>query len=201
VGSGGSLTLPADRRLAVGLASLAVSEAAGGRLDLGAGQLTIAAGGMTAADLRADILAGRNGGGWNGTAGIMSSAVAAAPSGTRAVGYFIAGDGTARVSFAAPGDGDLSGQVNVFDLLGIDSAGTFGTGQPSIWSQGDFNYDGVTNIFDLLAIDTAGAYGTGDYFPAASASASFVAVPEPGLLSLLAAAATLAAVTRSRRDS
>ncbi|MFZ9015890.1 MAG: aconitase family protein, partial [Ilumatobacteraceae bacterium] len=43
-----------------------------------------------AADLRADIIAGRNGGGWNGTTGITSS-TAAASGGTRAVGYVVAG--------------------------------------------------------------------------------------------------------------
>jgi hypothetical protein len=163
--------------------------------------VTVAAGGITAADLRADIIAGRNGGAWNGANGIMSSTAAAAPGGTRAVGYFIAGDGTTRVSFAAPGDGDLNGQVNVFDLLGIDSAGKFGTGQPSVWSEGDFNYDGVANVFDLLAVSTAEVFGEGGYLPDSRTALDAVAVPEPGtelVVSAIMASALLARRTRRR---
>jgi autotransporter-associated beta strand protein len=154
----------------------------GGRLDLGAGEVAVASGGITAEDLRADIVAGRNGGAWDGSTGIMSSA-AAGSGGTRAVGYVVAADGSAKVSFAAPGDTDLNGQVNVFDLIGIDSAGKFGNGQPAVWNQGDFNYDGVANVFDLIGIDSSGAYGTGPYFPAgptvAGGLGQVAAVPEP----------------------
>ena len=194
VSTGGTMALPQDARVTVAVGSLAVTETSGGgRLDLGAGEVTVAAGGIAAADLRADIIAGRNGGAWDGPSGIISTAAAAAPGGTRAVGYFIAGDGTTRVSFAAPGDGDLSGQVNVFDLLGIDAAGRFGTGQPADWSQGDFNYDGVTNVLDLIAIDTAGAFGAGDYFPAGPSAAAVAAVPEPRLVPAVAVALAVAA--------
>jgi hypothetical protein len=104
------------------------------------------------------------------------------------------------VAFAAPGDGDLSGQVNVFDLLEIDSAGKFGNGTPSDWSQGDFNYDGVTNVFDLLAIDTAGAYGQGSYLPTAAVSATVTAVPEPSTYAIaLAGLACGGYLVRRRR--
>jgi hypothetical protein len=92
------------------------------------------------------------------------------------------------VGYAAVGDVDLSGAVNVFDLVSINSAGKYGSGSASVWSQGDFNYDGVTNVFDLVGINTAGAYGRGNYFPAASVSATgfgaVSAVPEPASLSL-----------------
>ena len=187
-------------------ASLAVDETSGGgRLDLGAGQLTIAAGGISAADLRVDIIAGRNGGTWNGETGIVSSTAAAAPGGVRAVGYVVAGDGSARVSFAAPGDTDLSGQVNVFDLVSIDSAGKYGSGQSADWSQGDFNYDGITNVFDLVSIDTAGAYGAGNYFPAEPSAASLggrvAAVPEPHLLAVALSAGLALGCVSARLQS
>ena len=190
VSGGGEMTLPADGRLVVAAGGLTVEET-GGRLDLGAGAVTIAAGG--GAGLREAIIAGRNGGGWNGSAGILSAA-AADSGGTRAVGYVVAGDGSAEVSFAAPGDVDLSGTVDVFDLVVIDAAGTFGSGEPSVWSQGDFNYDGLTTIFDLVAIDTGGAFGAGNYFPAAPTDplASVATVPEPaGQLLLMAALAAV----------
>ena len=189
IGAGGQMSLVQDARVAVSVGGLAVDQAVGGgRLDLGAGQVSIAAGGISAADLRADIIAGRNNGSWNGATGIMSS-TAAATSG-RAVGYVVNGDGSARVSFAASGDVDLNGQVNVFDLVSINSSGRYGTGTASVWSQGDFNYDGVTNVFDLVGVNTAGAYGRGNYFPAAPAAGGLghAAVPEPAGIGLLAAA-------------
>ena len=202
VRTGGAVTLPSAARLLVSTPGLTVDEAPGGGvLNLGAGQVTIAAGGITAAALRADIIAGRNGGAWNGTTGINSS-VAAASGGTRAVGYVVDGDGAARVSFAASGDVDLSGAVNVFDLVSINSSGRYGTGSASVWSQGDFNYDGVTNVFDLVAVNTAGVYGQGNYFPSAlGAVGNLAPVPEPSLAvgPILAAGLTGLRLLRKRR--
>ncbi len=202
VGAGGQMSLVQDARVTVSVGGLSVDQAGGGgRLDLGAGQVSIAAGGISAADLRADIIAGRNGGAWNGAAGITSS-TAAASGGTRAVGYVVAGDGSAKVSFAASGDVDLSGAVNVFDLVSINSSGKYGTGQASVWNQGDFNYDGSTNVFDLVSVNTAGVYGQGNYFPASPSAGSLgsvAAVPEPASFALVAAAAVAGAWASRRR--
>jgi fibronectin-binding autotransporter adhesin len=202
VGSGGQMSLAQSARVIVGVGGLSVAESSGGgRLDVGAGQVSIAPGGITAADLRADIIAGRAGGAWTGLTGITSS-TAASSGGTRAVGYVVAADGSAKVSFAASGDVDLSGAVNVFDLVSINSAGKYGTGTSAVWNQGDFNYDGVTNVFDLVSVNTAGVYGQGNYFPAAPSVAgvgSVAAVPEPGLTGLaIMAALGAAACARAR---
>ena len=111
----------------------------------------------------------------------------------------VAGDGSAKVSFAAPGDTDLNGAVDVFDLVSVNSSGKYGTGAEANWSQGDFNYDSVTNVFDLVGINSAGAYGQGNYFPAASAGTGGVAaVPEPTTWTVLLAAAGAAAALRRR---
>jgi autotransporter-associated beta strand protein len=180
IASGGLMSLPEGSRMTVALGGLDVDQASGGRLDLGAGQVTIAAGGTTAAALRADIMAGRSGGSWSG-GGIISTA-AAASSGTRTVGYLLGADGVATVSFAAAGDTNLDGQVNVFDLVGIMSAARYGTGSAAIWSQGDFNYDGLTDVFDLVGIATSGTYGNGSYLSFGSpptVSGGVAIVPEP----------------------
>jgi autotransporter-associated beta strand protein len=202
IGAGGEMSLAQDARVAVAVGGLAMDETgAGGRLDLGAGQVTIAAGGITAADVRAYIIAGRNNGAWNGTTGIMSS-TAASSGGTRAVGYVVAGDGSATVTYSAAGDVDLSGQVNVFDLVSINSSGKYGTGTSAVWSQGDFNYDSVTDVFDLVGINTAAVYGQGNYFPAAPTAGSLggpAAVPEPTSWLLVASGLAGLAVARRRR--
>jgi autotransporter-associated beta strand protein len=185
VGPGGLLQLSSTSRVTMEAGRLSVTEAFGGGLvDLGAGELRIAAGGITAANLRVDILAGRNGGSWNGTAGITSSIARASAGGARTVGYLVSAAGNATVSLAAPGDTNLDGQVNIFDLVSINGAGTYGTGQPAVWSEGDFTYDGVTDIFDLVAIGGGDAYGRGNYFPQAAAGTAAAAVPEPAFYSV-----------------
>ena len=199
VDGGGAMALPQASRVTVSVGSLAVAETAGGgQVNVGSGQISIAAGGITEAALRADLIAGRNGGAWNGTTGIMTTAAAG---GTRGLGYVISPGGVARVSFAAAGDVDLAGTVDVFDLVSINSGGAYGTGGASNWARGDFNYDGVTNVFDLVAINGGGAYGRGNYFPAAPTVAgglAATAVPEPGSIGLLCMAVAAAALATGR---
>ena len=122
-----------------------------------------------------------------GTTGITSAAARSSSGGSRTVGYAVAPDGAARVAFAAPGDTDLDGTVNVFDLVAINGSGTYGTGRPAVWDEGDFNYDGVTTVFDLVEIGGSGAYGRGRYTPPEAGISAAAAVPEPsGLPPLLA---------------
>ena len=197
VGAGGTLSVaPA---VAAEVAGLTLDPA--GLVDLTSGRLVIG-GDATAGDLRAAIIAGRAGGTWNGTTGITSSTAAAL--GARGVGYVVRGDGSATVSFAAPGDTDLSGAVNVFDLVNINSSGKYGNASASNWADGDMNYDGVTNVFDLVAVNGGGAYNQGNYLPAPPpASGSVAAVPEPTLFLPWAAAgiATACLIRRSQSGS
>jgi hypothetical protein len=128
------------------------------------------------------------------------SSLAAGSNGTRAVGYVTDESGGFRVSLAAPGDTNLDGSVNLFDVMSIANSGVYGTGEASVWGQGDFNYDGVANLFDILALLDSGEYNQGGYFAAAAvseASLSPTAVPEPSLW--LVAACGLGGLLASRR--
>lgn len=187
VGVMGRLTLAADAPTTIAVGSLVVDAEAGGFVDLGSGRIEIAAD-ATEAALRADVLAARGTGSWNGGVGIGSSAAGLAD-GARTIGYTVAANGSAVVAFAAPGDLNLDGVVNAFDLIAIQSSSAFGTSNAATWAQGDMNYDGVANLFDLVAIGAGGAFGQGSYLPAASVASSAAAVPEPsGLFALVAGA-------------
>ena len=142
---GGRLTIaPGIGRVAV--ASLVASEAA--RIDVGTGGLVIAPGGTTAATIRRLLTLGRGQGNWaTTTSGIGSSS---APVGAgRGVGWLVEADGTILVSFAAPGDINLDGFVDIADLAGLLAADLFDTGSSADWSAGDFNGDGVVDPLDL----------------------------------------------------
>lgn len=176
---GGELALAAG--LSASLPGLALSD---GRVDLGTGRLAIAAAGITETDLRAYLRAGRGSGDWSGSWGITSSA--AHPAGHRGVGYRMLGADGAVVAWSAPGDSNLDGQVDIFDIGLIVAGGRFGTGLPASWEQGDVTYDGVLDTFDLVTVLAADVYGRGAYglssLPASRAvESSPAAVPEPNL--------------------
>ena len=94
---------------------------------------------------------------------------------------------------ALPGDANLDQRVNINDLTIV--LANYGQSTAMSWSTGDFNGDGKVDINDLTIVlanygSKAGASGAG----------SLAAVPEPGVLALLAAGvATLLAVVRKRR--
>ena len=158
------------------MASLDLDIDTGGFVDLGQGRIEITAD-ATEADLRANILAARGTGSWTNGIGIGSSAAGLA-SGARTIGYTVASDGSAVVAFAAPGDLDLNGYVNVFDLVVMQSSDVYGTSSAANWADGDMNYDGVANLFDLVAIGAGGAFGQGNYLAnSAGGVASTAAVP------------------------
>ena len=127
-------------------------------VDLGTGGLVVL-GGADEPTVREWILAGRTAASGSG---IRSSAVTDA---SRTIGYAVTASGTATMVFTAPGDLDLDGDVDVLDLIRLQSAGRFGTGLPAGWSQGDVDYDGRADVFDLVSIAAAGAYGAGSIVP------------------------------------
>ncbi|MFM7245543.1 MAG: autotransporter-associated beta strand repeat-containing protein, partial [Planctomycetaceae bacterium] len=169
VRAGGRLSLD------VGFAGVAMTSIALdplGRLDLGSGSITVAAGGFVADSLRQQLVAGRNDGTWDGITGIVSRAAASQVS--RAVGWSLQDDGSALVAFCAPGDTNLDGTIDILDAANFVAAGAFDAGSTASWSQGDFNYDGVVDILDAADFFGSGLFEAGFYLGAASEPASAI---------------------------
>ncbi|MEI6239400.1 MAG: aspartyl protease family protein [Planctomycetia bacterium] len=155
-----------------------------GLIDVGTATLTVAVG-LSGLTLQNQIAAGFGDGSWNGTSGITSSAAAAMP--YRAVGWVDNDDGSVTVGFAAEGDTNLDGLVDLGDLQNILASGKYGTGTGAVWSDGDFNLDGAVNLSDLQDVLASGLYGQGGY---RSRSLSRLALADPSGAGLLAGAIT-----------
>jgi len=136
-----------------------------GRIDLGAGRLTVAAGPAESA-VRQLLIDGHNGGGWNGSRGFVSRAAAAAG---RAVGYAV-DQGQVTIAYAVAGDTNLDGVVDVIDIPNLVAGFTASDGSAMTWSSGDFNYDGLVDHLDIAELLAAGVFGQGDYLSAADAA-------------------------------
>jgi len=199
--NGGRMTLPSNRQLAIAVKTLLVTEtneepSGGGRIDLGAGRINVAAAGITGGELVADIIAGRGDGSWNGSTGITSSLAAAnvAASIPRAVGWLDDGSGALTVAYSAPGDSNIDLQVDILDAANFFAGGKFDSGVLATWYEGDFGYDGLVDILDAADFLSTGLFDTGSYLslPSVQDAGSVSAVPEPnatvaaGVLLLLA---------------
>jgi hypothetical protein len=159
------------------------------------------AAGASTSSLLADLLAGRGDGTWTGS-GITSAAVAAdvAAGRARAIGWIEQADGGITFGYAAPGDTNLDGLVDISDAAHFIASGLFDTGLPATWEGGDSNYDGLVDILDAGDFLLTGLYDAGRYTGGSGLAASgVVAVPEPAAGWLLAAAA-MAAARRSFRS-
>ena len=156
--------------------------------------------GLSATDLVAEILEGRGTGSWTGTSGIMSSVAAAdvALGIPRAVGWKENGNGSLTFAFAAPGDTNIDGVVDILDAANFLAGGAYDAGTPASWYEGDFNYDGLVNVLDAADFLSTGLYDTGSYLPRASVSAVAV-VPEPATALMAATALALLACRRAAR--
>ena len=170
-----------------------------GLVDVTSGLVTVTSG-LSATDLVAEILEGRGSGSWTGTSGIMSSVAAAdvALGIPRAVGWKENGNGSLTFAFAAPGDTNIDGVVDILDAANFLAGGAFNAGTPASWYEGDFNYDGLVNVLDTADFLSTGLYDTGSYLPRASVSAVAV-VPEPATALMAAIALTLLACRRAAR--
>ncbi|MFM7205075.1 MAG: family 16 glycosylhydrolase [Planctomycetaceae bacterium] len=210
VSPGAALVVPGGIDTSVG--GLAIDS--GGRVDVGTGRLTVAAG-WTPATAYASVAAARGDGSWTRSAGVGSSAVAAAVAAAapRAVGWLDNGDGSITFGFTAPGDATLDGVIDILDAAAIIAAGRLDSATFATWAQGDFNVDGVCDVLDIAEFASTGLFDAGPIGPArldAAPEAALVtgdvavSVPEPGpaaaVLPLAAGLAWLRLRKPGRRD-
>ena len=156
-----------------------------GLVDLGDSALIIRQG-LSLSAVAAAVMQGRNGGTWDGTAGITSSSLPAANAG---VGYYQDGDGETTMAVTILGDADVDGEVDYDDYVALVAA--FGTTTGAYWQDCDTDYDGDTDVLDYVRLKqnwgqsyTGGAAGL---------------VPEPATVALLAFGAAGLVVRRRRR--
>jgi autotransporter-associated beta strand protein len=183
-----------------------ITIAAGATLNLADRNLVVT--GQTLAAVESLVVAGCNGGAWNGTGGIITSQ-ANALSGRTSLGVATADQagragGTFRgvsldaddviVMYTWGGDANLDGMITGDDYSGIDFAiqvpGAAG------WFNGDFNHDGAVTGDDYSVIDF-NLLAQGAPFPASSSSV--VAVPEPALGAFGAFGVAATVLIRRRR--
>ncbi len=195
--AGGTATLGQAGSLAV-----TAVEFAGGMLDISAGRIEIAAGGIDPTMLVAQLTAGRGAGSWTGGSGITSAAVASAVAGgdSRAVGWMANDDGSLSVAATAPGDANLDGVVDILDAALVVAADLFNKPSAAVWAQGDFTYDGVVDILDISAFLSGGLFDQGR-FGSSSVAVAVVSVPEPTVPAQALLAAVLLTMTAVRSSA
>ena len=103
----------------------------------------------------------------------------------RAIGWLDNGDGSVTFAFAAPGDVNLDGLIDVLDAAALSSAARFN--DLAAWSEGDFNYDGIYDDLDNALYVSTGLFDAGPYNVPVIVDTQ--AVPEPTGLAAWAAVA------------
>jgi endoglucanase len=130
------------------------------RLDIGRGSIRMPPGAIDPVAMRAWLVTGRNGGGWDGVAGIGSSAVI--PVGAEAVGMLTTEQGT-TIGWAAVGDTNIDGLIDVLDVTNVLVGHRFDSGVAATWADGDFNYDGNVDVLDIADMVSSGLFNRGTY--------------------------------------
>jgi autotransporter-associated beta strand protein len=180
--TGGTLAVSTDLHATVA----GLNPNAGGVTDVGSGRLSVVAG-LSSAELLTALRASRLNGSWTGTSGITSTTAAAlvAQGMPRTVGWLDNGDGSMTVGFAAPGDTNIDGLIDIIDVGVMVGSERFGTGEAVTWRDGDFNYDGFFDILDAAAMMSTDLYDAGNYNSDTPRPSNVTAVPEPASTTIL----------------
>ena len=131
-----------------------------GKIILGLNKLNINSNSLSQADLRYLLIAGRNGGSWDGDYGFVTNKEI---NGIKNIGYVYNDDGTTTIGWAAPGDTNLDGTIDILDVANILSSGKFDTGESAHWFEGDFNYDGIVDVLDMASFLSSDLFDKGSY--------------------------------------
>ena len=149
------------------LRGFTLTTSGGGKADLSDNDMQLS--GATLASVISQIVSARNGGAWDGPAGITSSAAAANANHTTTLGVLSGSEyasasgtttfdgqatssGDVLVKYTWNGDANFDGRVTFDDYVKIDTGfNTHLTG----WLNGDFNYSGAVNFDDYVLIDIA----------------------------------------------
>jgi len=131
----------------------------GGSLDVGYGGFTVAPGGYMLSTVLSLLRSGYAAN-WAGASGVVSQAAGAVAGGR--LGYVVnPDDDSFTFGFAAAGDTNLDGTVDILDISAV--AGKFGDGSSASWSDGDSNYDGVVDILDISELLSTALFNAGPY--------------------------------------
>ncbi|MFM7245753.1 MAG: autotransporter-associated beta strand repeat-containing protein, partial [Planctomycetaceae bacterium] len=171
-----------------------------GLLDIDRASLTVASG-LTQSGVVAALAAARGDGSWNGPQGITSGAAAgaAAVARDRRIGWLDNGDGSFTMTYTAPGDTNLDGQVDILDATNMFTSGRYDTGTGTAWAAGDFNYDGVFDVLDISDFFTADQYDAGPVSQAPATAATAGGLSAGDLAFAALAADTTSSTTPRKR--
>jgi hypothetical protein len=213
----GAMTIRAGSASASTSIATALSGLSSGKLDLTDGKM------ITRSDvgswnstnysgLTGAIKTGRNGGAWNGMAGIVTSMSDAQGIGAlRTIGIADASDvqrvgqtfggvtltaGDVMIAYTYGGDADLTGIIDSDDFFQIDQGfQNAATG----YDNGDFNYDGRVDADDYFIINRNYARAALQASAPVEMAAGVSVVPEPANLTLLVVAGAVCSARRRRR--
>lgn len=133
-----------------------------GYINVGSGGITIAQNGIGSANIRDLLISGRNDGSWNGSVGFTTDVDV---NGIKNIGYIFNDDGSTTVAWAAPGDTNLDGVIDILDVANILSSNKYDSGESAHWFEGDFNYDGIVDSLDIASFLANDLLDKGNYLP------------------------------------
>ncbi|MBM4012553.1 MAG: hypothetical protein FJ286_14445 [Planctomycetes bacterium] len=140
--------------------------APGSRVDLGYAKLAIGPGGYDLGVMK-QLLRTSYKARWAGSSTAITTRSVDNVTGGN-VGWRLEDDGSLMLGFAANGDTNLDGYVDLYDVADFTSAGKYNTDASAGWFEGDFNYDGIVDVLDVMSFVSTRLLNRGGYVPPAT---------------------------------